>query len=1606
MCCPFIFIHLFNAFLFFSYYNLRDSYNRGLINSQNHHIIDRRTSRQYNLSEALKMGILKVGDGQSYNVISKTESLIISSVFDHRANTFIDPNVGIRTKILDPYHGIYINNLTQETYSIDDAMSKGFVLVEQQQPSSSSTNQTHPNDKYVISTSLIRETRSYHLLGVKDYVNNKELTVQEAIRSGILDKQNGQYINRKTNEIFSISEAIARGHIRAQPLPVESTTSTSAAGASTTTTTTSTHQESSTVKRGTVKETKTYTLKSAIHPRTHQEIPIRVAIDEGIIDHARGFYVNSLTGENLPISVAIERGLIFTELIDLNPRRFVKTIIIEQVVDPVTNRRLGVTEAIKAGLLNPSISSYYHSVRQQKLTILEAYEQGLIIGRFRDAPPSTFYGDQREQVFYLITGINDIRSDKIYNLQEGIQQKLFDHKKGVYIHPITNDEINIGEAVKRGFIQVQAVSSQIVFNQSEHTSIDKRRTIISQEPHGNTNESRSKLSIRIENQDQTRRPYEINESEILQREKDVIEIESIQRLPRHRKQFNTREEEIIEHHTTNIVDRDVFIHRNNANNRPKSTDRQRQQFIEEVVIDDSNSNRHRAKFDIKEDRHTSHREIVIEPDRYIPPPPKDHLVIHDTRREHEVRVVPTTRPQAPIVPPRPIHIDDRQRESQRIRDGELIIDDYPSTGRTTATTTTTTTTREYIDLTDSHVKQPQPTTNEYQVDEQQSWTEEEWEQWHCILMIKDEPYRVVWVLNTATGDRLPLQVAFQRNLVDTKQRLFYDEKLDRQTYSFEKAVELGYMGIEPDTASLPIRVDGIDYMIHWVLDPSTKRRIFPRQAVRKQILDAIHGRYINPFNNSQVSLHEAIYLKFIGATEYNSTTDSITVTINGQTYTIKWVYDTRSMKKILPRDALKQGIIDLQLNEYRKFDTNDVMTIFDAIQIGLIRCNDDDTSSENSARSASVASNDEDELTIATKTATYVITSIIHPLTQKEIKVSEAIDLGILDKDLGSYRDLVTNVQYELAEAINEGLVYATIIETKEDTEMLTSSVQEIVRKFLVKSVCVDSESQEKIGGLEAQAIGILNYAQGIYYDRKHDVKIPLDKAIERKLLEVELLSQKRFEEYDLELITDTITERRITLYRIHGVKNNVLGRMESGADAVKNQTIDTEAKTYTDFSAGETMTIQEAINKNLIEAEIIEHVERKPLGLSMQNAIRLGFYVAETGTFRDPATEHYMTLMEAIERGHIHVNGIAFADSEQGPITLYDAFALGLINRRDGGKLNPPKINLYRARLVESKLHRMNVEDAIRCGLLNLRTGLYKHPHSGEQLNLKAAIQRGLIDGQSTIIEHPAGGRFMTLKDALDIDGLIIDYNSTKSLTKLEILFNNRKLFSHFNVNASEVFLPSTNESVGFEKAVRKNLLDNNRMKLFDPKTSREYTIQDAIERGLVDQESGLIYDTHSHTQYSIREAIRHGIVAIVGAPLVPIKANYDTVAAKITSRRHRRHSLAKSSLHFDYNSAPDSADEDSHGSGSGWRRIKSRTRAMSPVSIEGTSDFKRSLRRRTGSSPSRKTWTNILPHDDPFKQEGIKRSTGGNASYSTTTTTTITTERTASNSQQNRKV
>lgn len=182
---------------------------------------------------------------------------------------------------------------------------------------------------------------------------------------------------------------------------------------------------------------------------------------------------------------------------------------------------------------------------------------------------------------------------------------MLDQRKGVYIHPVTGDEISIGDAVKRGIVQVQAVSSQIAEQISSASS-------------------HSNVSIRIEPQVHTSRP-----AHGIKRETEIIEIESFPREPRRRRHHHTTtEEEIIEEHTTNVVDQEVYV------TRPRSSERIKQRQIEEVVIDDRVTRPRPGPIDIKEERQYIHEEVHIDTVRPRPPIVQEEIITNGSHREH------------------------------------------------------------------------------------------------------------------------------------------------------------------------------------------------------------------------------------------------------------------------------------------------------------------------------------------------------------------------------------------------------------------------------------------------------------------------------------------------------------------------------------------------------------------------------------------------------------------------------------------------------------------------------------------------------------------------------------------------------------------------------------------------------------------------------------------------------------------------------------------------------------------------------------------------------------------------------------------------------------
>jgi dystonin len=336
------------------------------------------------------------------------------------------------------------------------------------------TSSSDGNESNVISTSLIRETKSYHLLGVYDPLKNDEIPIKEAIARGILERQKGLYVHPITKETFSISDAINKGVIRAKVL-----TSPPHPGAEI--------PFQTLVSSNRFEENRTYTICGAVDPRTNKKISLSQAMRDGIIDPKSGNYVNILTGEIVPINNAIDAKLVLTEApspttppsalssstttssaAEPNPKqvkREIKTLNIEYVKDLRTGRNVGVHDAIKSGLLDRQSLNYNNPLNGESLSLNKAYEKGYIIGHYTDlyGENSSFtymqqkFIDQteKEEKTYFIIDLYDPTTSRRLTLDQAIQIGIFDHSRGVYIHPATKEVISIGDAVRKGFVNAK-----------------------------------------------------------------------------------------------------------------------------------------------------------------------------------------------------------------------------------------------------------------------------------------------------------------------------------------------------------------------------------------------------------------------------------------------------------------------------------------------------------------------------------------------------------------------------------------------------------------------------------------------------------------------------------------------------------------------------------------------------------------------------------------------------------------------------------------------------------------------------------------------------------------------------------------------------------------------------------------------------------------------------------------------------------------------------------------------------------------------------------------------------------------------------------------------
>ena len=219
---------------------------------------------------------------------------------------------------------------------------------------------------------------------------------------------------------------------------------------------------------------------------------------------------------------------------------------------------------------------------------------------------------------------------------------------------------------------------------------------------------------------------------------------------------------------------------------------------------------------------------------------------------------------------------------------------------------------------------------------------------------------------------------------------------------------------------------------------------------------------------------------------------------------------------------------------------------------------------------------------------TFVILSILNPITNEAISFSEAILREILKPADGLYCNPVNGEMMSIQEAMCRGLIAVEHASTKRGRERTSTcgiitvkTVREAQRPFYVLWA-VNTATSTKLSSVEAITAGIINEKQQIYVDTKSTKVMFIEDAAEKGLVGIEYLSSESVE-------TEVIKK----VYVVRAVVNTRLQKTITFQHALQMKIIDKENGTFRDTATDQLLDISEALMHGFIKARVMDNPEQ-----------------------------------------------------------------------------------------------------------------------------------------------------------------------------------------------------------------------------------------------------------------------------------------------------------------------------------------------------------------------------------------------------------------------------
>ncbi|XP_067121193.1 microtubule-actin cross-linking factor 1, isoforms 1/2/3/4/5-like isoform X3 [Centruroides vittatus] len=563
------------------------------------------------------------------------------------------------------------------------------------------------------------------------------------------------------------------------------------------------------------------------------------------------------------------------------------------------------------------------------------------------------------------------------------------------------------------------------------------------------------------------------------------------------------------------------------------------------------------------------------------------------------------------------------------------------------------------------------------------------------------------ILNTKTGEMLPLSDAIDEGIINLEKRQYIDPRTGKEM-DFKEAANKNY--IDKKFSSQLLSLCGI-------INPKTKTEITLIEAIYYNIYDVDKGVFLNPDNGDVITLDEAISLGIVQKDKINYLSELRVIKITDLTII----------------EAVNEGLLDEKTGLFKDPISQKVMTLPEAFNKGLLRVPSSDERKTGYLISEFIDNGmideysgqiiDEDsgeKITIDEALPQNLIRADVREVMNTEtgelVTVPEAISLGIINIQTGRFIDKKTMTKMTLIEARKKNLIFSPLnLKTAYEQNLLDTSGK-----------IIDPFTGRKLTVLEAVTRGLLNSEMKCIILSKTGELVTLPEAFSKGILTPE------------GIFTDTNTGETMTLHEcankglvasvkyqsifdIEGILIPSSGEQVSFNTAVSKGIINTNTGKFKK-SPHKYITLEEALKEKLIQPQIynmltkdIEIKDEKGNKLNVIRAVTKGILDHKTGKLREPRTKKPLTLKDAIEKGVITPQGAAHLKA------LLNIVVTTAVVTKTVTKVIPSDQE------IDSEV-KITFQDAMKEGLINETEGTFKNPITGEILPLEEAINTGLL--------------------------------------------------------------------------------------------------------------------------------------------------------------------------------------------------------------------------------------------------------------------------------------